>query len=715
MRLRTQLALTFLALTILPLGGLAAYSYYSSSKAVRAALEEEAGDLAREMDQKLNVAREWVARSVANVDPITLDSIVSHGATGDQAMAVNVLRNMGTAATLVRSLEFVPFQESHSSGHSEVRVGVNDEAPPAPPAPSTSPAIAATPPTPPAPPVPAAVIIDVREALREVEAERQVAAAAPVVGESLEFAFKALDSIPLDMILQQSMSAMEQGLEQAEREIRIENENKGQELRSAEAEQRTLAIARAREALAERRELSDSDHRSTRSAPEIPVVRNGEVVGSVRANVREEEILREIFLRTAADGDEIPFAIDASGTIYARSDEGRELVESLGIPDRVSDETESSRFVQEDWIVATSRDAESGLLIGVLRPAAEAISEVRRATLRSLGFGLALVGICLIGILPLANHMTRDVTAVTAGAERVAHGELDTEVPVRSRNEVGRLAMAFNRMSSELKTNQQRLVNEEAARREQEVREQLLKKEYERTTGELEDARQFQLSMLPSTIPQRKELEIAVEMSTATEVGGDYYDFHSDQRGLTVAIGDGTGHGAKAGTMVAVIKSLFMALRSVNLATFLSEASTTIRSMQLGRMSMALTLLRIENGTVRFAAAGMPPVLLLRRDGGVEELGEPGAPLGTIEFPYEEREVDISDGDVLVAMSDGLPELLDHDGEPFGYEKTIAVLQQLEDTTPAAVIAALQDAAREWRGERPQNDDMTLLVMRYLG
>ena len=49
-------------------------------------------------------------------------------------------------------------------------------------------------------------------------------------------------------------------------------------------------------------------------------------------------------------------------------------------------------------------------------------------------------------------------------------------------------------------------------------------------------------------------------MRTATEVGGDYYDFHlADDGALTVAVGDATGHGARAGTMVTVIKSLFTA------------------------------------------------------------------------------------------------------------------------------------------------------------
>ncbi|MEJ7700687.1 MAG: hypothetical protein WKF71_13720 [Pyrinomonadaceae bacterium] len=73
--------------------------------------------------------------------------------------------------------------------------------------------------------------------------------------------------------------------------------------------------------------------------------------------------------------------------------------------------------------------------------------------------------------------------------------------------------------------------------------------ENERRAKELEEARQLQLSMLPKKLPQIPNLEIAAYMKPATEVGGDYYDFHVGADGtLTVAVGDATGHGLKAGT-----------------------------------------------------------------------------------------------------------------------------------------------------------------------
>ena len=90
---------------------------------------------------------------------------------------------------------------------------------------------------------------------------------------------------------------------------------------------------------------------------------------------------------------------------------------------------------------------------------------------------------------------------------------------------------------------------------------QRLKTVYRHMKDDLEDARQLQLAMLPKTIPRLSFLDIAVSMTTAQEVGGDYYDFAVDaQDTLTVAIGDATGHGLKAGTIVTATKVLFNSL-----------------------------------------------------------------------------------------------------------------------------------------------------------
>ena len=86
----------------------------------------------------------------------------------------------------------------------------------------------------------------------------------------------------------------------------------------------------------------------------------------------------------------------------------------------------------------------------------------------------------------------------------------------------------------------------------------MLAAENERKSTELEHARQVQLSLLPQVPPRVPGLDIAAEMKTATEVGGDYYDFSvADDGALMIAIGDATGHGLSAGTVVSATKGIF--------------------------------------------------------------------------------------------------------------------------------------------------------------
>jgi serine phosphatase RsbU (regulator of sigma subunit) len=443
---------------------------------------------------------------------------------------------------------------------------------------------------------------------------------------------------------------------------------------------------------------------------EASVVRDGAVVGKVRATVRTSEAVTDVLRRSPRRKGEVPFAVDSKGKVYTATPEDASRLKSIGL----ADPRRGSATVP-GWAVARALDPDSGLTFGVARPFHDSLEQVRRTAGRNFVYGLALIGLALLGIVPVANHMARDVERVTAGAERIAHGDLDTEVPVTSRNEVGRLAATFNRMARDLKDHQRRLLEEERQRREREVEQRVLKTEYDRKSEELEQARRFQLSLLPKTLPRHERFDIAVYMKTATEVGGDYYDFHLDDDGsLTAVVGDATGHGAAAGTMVTVVKSLFSAWSGhLDLRRFLAEAATTIKRMDLGRMAMALQIARIVGDRLTIASAGMPPALVYRAAAGaVEEIALAGTPLGTLTFDYESSESSLKSGDVVLLMSDGFPELLSGSGEPLGYPRVEEVFATVARRSAGSIIEALAAAAAEWSGSEVPNDDVTFVVVK---
>ena len=160
------------------------------------------------------------------------------------------------------------------------------------------------------------------------------------------------------------------------------------------------------------------------------------------------------------------------------------------------------------------------------------------------------------------------------------------------------------RKNSAIKESQLRAETAEFQAKAAEAQSRVIQAESERKSAELEEARQLQLSMLPKELPKIDNLEIAVYMKTATEVGGDYYDFSISVDGtLNVGVGDATGHGMQAGTIVTLLKGLFTSeVSKKELLTFLRETSNAIKGIELGRLMMAFSLLKIKSNKIQFSS-----------------------------------------------------------------------------------------------------------------
>ena len=250
----------------------------------------------------------------------------------------------------------------------------------------------------------------------------------------------------------------------------------------------------------------------------------------------------------------------------------------------------------------------------------------------------------------------------------------------------------------------------------EERRRQEIEAENEQRARELEEARQLQLSMLPRSVPQLPGLDIAAYMKTATEVGGDYYDFHVTADGtLTVAVGDATGHGLKAGAMVTAAKSLFNALaHEPDIVQIFKQSTRALKGMNLRSLFMAMVMVKIKDNRLSVSAAGMPPLLLYRAAASkVEELVIRGMPLGSVtQFPYQQVELTLSAGDTIVLMSDGFPERFNERGEILDYAKTKLVLEEVAAQSPGEIIEHFVRVGEEWAGSSPQNDDVTFVVLK---
>jgi len=263
--------------------------------------------------------------------------------------------------------------------------------------------------------------------------------------------------------------------------------------------------------------------------------------------------------------------------------------------------------------------------------------------------------------------------------------------------------------NAELKENKLRA---EAA----ELQARAIQAENDRKTKELEEARQLQLSMLPKELPKLPNLNIAVYMKTATEVGGDYYDFNLGLEGiLTIVLGDATGHGLKAGTMVTSVKSLFNSYaNNHDIAATFNEMTKCIKKMQFDKLFMSFTMLKIKDKNLTMSAGGMPPVYIYSAsDKSVKEFEFKGMPLGTIEkFPYQLEDFGLNVGDTILLTSDGLPELQNKKNEQYGYKRLRNKFEEYGNHEPEKIIELLNDDGNNWLNGKEADDDITFVVIK---
>jgi len=712
MSLRLRLALAFLLLSALPLGGFALYSYSSSSAALRRAAEAEAGELARDLATRVESVAEDLDRSIRVLARVPVEAWAAPDTESDPRIEA-AIADLGPALEFVEGFSFVPGPVAAPRAPE----------PAAAPQPAAAPAPAAAPRPPAAPPRPSVEFtfgVGTAEQRRESrlsatqreEIRRELAKVRAQIAKSVRDAAAA-----------RSAGADAAGIEVAIRaqEIAIRQLEKlaaGAPAEEIEPEPKPAAgtgdVVRWKYAFG-----AEDEKGPIPGAFTCDVESGDRVLGQIQAKVKATELLRTVLSQTDRERGEIPFALDGEGQLYvAEADDATRLrdlpaLEAMrrgaGAPGKASD---------GDWIVVARQDPATAFRYGIARPLSRPMAELKRATARNFTFGLALVGLALVGMVPVSGRLVRNVRRLEDGASRIASGDLAARVPVTSKDELGRLATTFNRMAEQLAEHQDRLLEQERLRKEEEISRRLLAAENERRRRELEEARDFQLSLLPRELPRRDGLDLAVSMTTATEVGGDYYDFlEGPGDRLILAVGDATGHGAAAGTMVTAVKGLFAGgAGAVPPAAFLRAANAAVHRMGLVRRAMALTVARLEGRRLVLSAAGMPPALHhAAAPAKVSEIALAGTPLGArADFPYTEATVDLAAGDAVLFVSDGLPELPNAAGEPFGYERLAARFAELATGDARAIVAGLEASVAAWSPDRSPADDVTFLVLKAL-
>jgi serine phosphatase RsbU (regulator of sigma subunit) len=242
----------------------------------------------------------------------------------------------------------------------------------------------------------------------------------------------------------------------------------------------------------------------------------------------------------------------------------------------------------------------------------------------------------------------------------------------------------------------------------------------ERLEKELDLARQIQVSILPRTLVA-DGVELAACMTTATEVGGDYYDVLPIEGGCWIGIGDVSGHGVTSGLIMLMVQSAVAGLVARDPHASPRDAVTivnrvlfeNIRHRLLKDDFVTFSLLRVSDRRIVFA--GAHEHLLVMRAGStrVESIATPGTWIGVLpeigQFTPETT-IDLEKNDLVVLYTDGITEARNERGEQYGFDRLCAAVERFREASIENIRDSVLADVSRWSAER--EDDATLVLLR---
>ena len=242
-----------------------------------------------------------------------------------------------------------------------------------------------------------------------------------------------------------------------------------------------------------------------------------------------------------------------------------------------------------------------------------------------------------------------------------------------------------------------------------------------RLEAELALSRRIQRSLIPLAAPELRGFEVASHYEAAREVGGDFFDIfrlrdRAGRAGLVIA--DVTGKGIAAALLMAFTRPLIRSAVDQARDPLVALERTNRILVEERRSALFITALcatvDLRTHVLRLANAGHEPPLLLPGDGRpVRWLGGSGPLIGA--FPtlgLEPCEVQLGPGDLVLLYTDGVTDMRAASGERFGDGRLVAAVERVRGRSAQEVVDALVAELREFQGDEPAADDVTVVALR---
>ena len=323
----------------------------------------------------------------------------------------------------------------------------------------------------------------------------------------------------------------------------------------------------------------------------------------------------------------------------------------------------------------------------------------------------------ILGILLMRKTVVRPLKMLSKATDEFADPNVEytreniISLPIRTRDEIGDLYQKTRNMQLRLVDYMDNLTR--------------VTTEKEHISTELNVANRIQADMLPRIFPpfpDRTEFDIYAIMHPAKEVGGDFYDFFLvDDDHLAMVVADVSGKGVPAALFMVITKTLIK--NRAQMGDSPSEVLFNVNNQLCEGndeeffVTVWLGILEISTGNGWAVNAGHEHPVIRRGNGSFDLVVYKHSPaVGVMSgIPFRQHEFHLDPGDALFVYTDGVPEATNAKSELFGNERMLQVLNAHTEEEPENLLPIMHREINAFVGEAPQFDDITMLMLEYIG
>ena len=231
---------------------------------------------------------------------------------------------------------------------------------------------------------------------------------------------------------------------------------------------------------------------------------------------------------------------------------------------------------------------------------------------------------------------------------------------------------------------------------------------------ELTIAHNIQMALLPKPFPDHSDVDLYASQTPARDVGGDLYDYFVHDGRLVFCIGDVSGKGVPAALLMAVMRSMFRseARRADSAAEIVETMNHNLDEEYTGGefVTMFVGILDLSSGRLDYCNAGHEEPLVAGQPLDVKR----NLPVGALsDWNYEGEQTQLKPGDMLFLYTDGLSEAKNSKKELLGRKRLLQLASEHSQDTAQQLVELMEAEVHRHAGDAEQNDDITLLAIRW--